>query len=72
VSLSDQDSGLMDGFGLESFIEDSGLESSIEELVNSETQNVIELELFVSQQSVSVHSSEKGGSFEQSSGVFLL
>ncbi len=72
MSLSDQDSGLMDGLGLEAFVEDSGLESSVQELVNGETQDVIELELLVGQQTVSVHSSEEGGSFEQPSGVFLL
>ena len=43
MSLSDQDSGLMDGFSLEAFVEDSGLKSSVEELVYGETQDVIEL-----------------------------
>ena len=43
MSLSDQDSGLVDRLGLESFVKDSGLESSVEKFVNSETQDVIEL-----------------------------
>ena len=62
----------MDGFGLESFVENSGLKSSVQKLVNGETQDVIELELFVGQETVSVHSSQEGGTFEQSSGIFLL
>ena len=72
MSLSDEDSGLMDGLGLESLVEDSGLESSVEKLVNCETQDVIELELLIGQEAVPVHSSEKGSAFEQSSGIFLL
>ncbi len=62
----------MDRFSLESFVENSGLESSIQKLIWGQTQNVIELEFLVWQKSVSVHSSKKGGTFEQSSGVFLL
>ena len=62
----------MDRLSLESFVENSCLKSSVQNLVNSQTQNVIELELFVGQKSVSVHSSQKGSTFEQSSGIFLL
>ena len=57
---------------MESFVENSSLESSVQDLVDGETQDVIELEFFVSQKSVSVHSSQKGGTFEESSGVLLL
>ena len=45
MSLPDQNSGLMDGLGLEAFVEDSGLESSVQEFVYGETQDVIELQL---------------------------
>ena len=62
----------MNGLGLEAFVENSSLKSPVQDLVYSQTQNVIELELFVGQKTVSVHSSEKGGTFEESSGVFLL
>ena len=57
---------------MESFVENSSLKSSVQNLVYSKTQDVIELEFFVCQETVSVHSSEKGGTFEKSSGVFLL
>ena len=56
VSLVNQDSCLMDGFGLEAFLIDSGLESFVEEFVQSETQDVIEFEFFVGQESVPMHS----------------
>ena len=46
----------MDGFGLEAFLIDSGLESFVEEFVQSETQDVIEFEFFIGQESVSMHS----------------
>ena len=57
---------------MESFVENSSLESSVKNLVHSQTQNVIELEFLVGEESVPVHSSEEGGAFEQSSGVFFL
>ena len=57
---------------MESFVENSCLESSVQDLIYGKTQDVIELEFFSRQKPVSVHSSEKGGTFEQSSGVFLL
>ncbi len=62
----------MDWFGLESFVKNSGLESLVQNFIQGQTQNVIELELLIGQKSVSVHSSEKGSTFEQSSWVFLL
>mgnify|MGYP003336580035 CR=1 FL=1 len=44
VSLSDEDSGMVDGLG-EPELEDLGLESSLEEILNLETENVIKLNL---------------------------
>jgi hypothetical protein len=72
VSLSDQNSSLVDRLSLESLVENSGLESFVQKLIQSQTQYVIELELLIGQKSISVHSSEKGSSFKESSGVFLL
>ena len=72
MSLVDQDSGLMNGFGLEAFLINSGLESLVEEFVDSKTQDVIQLELFVREETISVHSIEEGSTFEKSSGVFFL
>ena len=72
MSLSDQNSCLVNRLCLESFVENSSLQSPVQNLVHCQTQNVIELELFISQKPVSVHSSQKGSTFEESSGVFLL
>lgn len=68
----DEDSSLVDGLGLESFLVDSGLETLVKELVDGETQDVIELELLTSEQTIAVHSVEKSSAFEESSGVSLL
>lgn len=72
VSLVDEDAGLVDGLRLEAFLVDPGLETLIEELVDGETQHVIEFELLTREQTVAVHSVEKGSTFEKSSGVSLL
>ena len=72
MSLVDEGTGLVDALGLESFLVDPGLESLVEEFVDCETEDVIEFEFLVGQQSVFVHSVEESGAFEQPSGVFLL
>ena len=72
VSLVNEDSGLMDGLGLETFLIDSSLQSLVKEFIDSKTQDVIKLELLVAEEAVSVHSVEEGSSFEESSGVFFL
>jgi len=72
VSLVNEDSGLMNGLGLETFLIDSSLQSLVKEFIDSKTQDVIKLELLVAEEAVSVHSVEEGSSFEESSGVFFL
>ncbi len=62
----------MHALGLEAFLVDAGLEAFVQELVEGETQDVIELEFLIGEQTVSVHSVEQGSTFEQSSRVFLL
>lgn len=62
----------MDGLGLEALLVYSGLQSFVEEFVDGETENVIEFELFIGEQSVAVHSVEEGGSLEESSGVLFF
>ncbi len=62
----------MDGLGLETFLVDPGLETFVQEFVDSQTQHVIELEFLVGEETIAMHSVEEGGSFEESSGVLLL
>ena len=62
VLLSEKDSGVVDG-GLgsnDSLLGHDGLESSLEELVDGETENVIELPLVVLEEAESDHSSDEG------------
>lgn len=72
MSLVDEHSCLMDRLCLEAFLIDSSLESLVQKLVRSKTQNVIELKFLIGEKTISMHSVEKGGSLEQSSWVFLF
>lgn len=72
MPLVDQDSSLMDGLGLEALLIDPGLQSLIEELVDGETQDIIQLEFFIGEQSISMHSVEQRSSLEQPPGIFFL
>ena len=67
MSLVDENSSLMNGFSLEAFLVDACLKSLVQELVKGQTQDVIELEFLVGKESITMHSVEKGGTFEKSS-----
>ena len=71
VSLSDQRSGVMDRVS-ELSGGNKGLKSSSHELVDGETENVIELSLVLLQQSKLDDSSDEGVTFEGSSWVVLI
>jgi len=62
----------MDALCLKSLLINSCLKSLIEELVDSQTQNVIEFELLVAEKTITMHSVKKGSTFEQSSWIFFL
>ena len=64
VSLEDEATSVMNGLSLTSLLVNSCLESPLHELVEGQTQYVIELSLALTQESISCHSSEKGGTFE--------
>ena len=70
VSLSDHDSGVVHGVG-DLALSNEGLESSLHELVDGQTQDVIELSFIFFQQTESHDSSNEGITFELSSWVFL-
>lgn len=67
VSLVDEDSGLVDGLSLEAFLVDPSLDALVKELVDGQTEHVIELELLTSEEAIAVHSVEEGSAFEESS-----
>merc|ERR1711957_288140 len=62
VSLSDEDSRHVDGFG-EVSLDDEGLESSLHELVDGQTKDVIELTLVLVEESKTDHSLDEGLTF---------
>ena len=68
----DEHSSLMDALGLEAFLINTGLQSLVQEFIEGQTEHVIELEFFIGEKTISVHSVEKGGSFEKSAGVFFF
>ena len=72
MSLLDNASGLMHRLSVECILGNSGLESAIEEFVESQTQHIIEFEFFGGEETISVHSSKEGSSFKQSPWVFLF
>jgi hypothetical protein len=72
VPLVDEDTSLVDGLGLEALLVNAGLQPLVEELVDGQTEHVIQLELLSSEQAVAVHAVEEGGSFEESPGVTFL
>ena len=59
VSLSNHDAGVMHGGG-EFALHDEGLESSLHELCDSQTKDVIEFALLFTEESESYHSADKG------------
>ncbi len=71
MSLSDQDSGVMEGLS-KTLFPNNGLESSIHVFLNGQTEDVIELVLVFIEKAISEHSSHEGSTFEKSSGILLL
>jgi hypothetical protein len=71
VSLSDQNSGMMDGVS-EFLLSDEGLESSFHELVEGKTENIIKLSFVLLEETKSDHSSKEGITFEKSSWISLV
>lgn len=71
VSLSDEHSGVMNGLG-EGLVHAHGLKSSLEELIDGKTEDVIELSLALLEETELADSSDEGITFEKSSGISLV
>jgi hypothetical protein len=65
VSLSDKNTGVVDGLG-KTLLEDLGLESALHESLSGKLENIIEGVLLVSQETVSLEAADKRGSLEES------
>ena len=71
VSLGDQDSGVVDGSS-QTQLEDLGLQSSFQEIFDSQSQDVIQLHLVFGQDTDSDQSSDQSVTFEQSLWVLFI
>jgi len=71
VSLSDEDTCVVDGLGVTE-LEDDGLESSLQKVLDLEGKNEIELVLVLREDSVTVESSHESASLKKSLGVCLV
>jgi len=71
VTLSDQDTGVVNGLCKTLFV-DLGLESALQQLLCCQLKNSIEFQLVVSQQTVTAHSTEECGSLKNTFGVFRV
>jgi len=71
VSLSDEDTGLMYGSS-EVSLDNEGLESSFHELVDGQTEHVIELALVLVEETKSDHALDEGITFVNSSGIGVI
>merc|ERR1719347_815438 len=71
MPLSDQDTCMMDRLG-KSQLEDLGLKTTLQEILNLEAENVIKLHLALVQDSDSDQTSKECVSLEQSLGILLL
>lgn len=71
VSLSDEDSRVVHGLS-EVLVDDDSLKSSLEELLDGKTEDVIELSLALLEQTELADSSDESITFEKSSGIALI
>lgn len=70
MSLTDEDTSVVDGLG-ETSLEDTGLETTVEELLSGKTENVVELLLGLVEDSETGKTTEDGLSLEDTLGVLL-
>ena len=71
MALADENTSVMDGLG-QSELEDLGLETPLEEILDLEAQDVIELHAVLVQDSNTNETAEEGIAFEETAGVLLL
>lgn len=71
VSLTDEDTGVVDGLG-ETELVDTGLQTTLQEILNLQGQHVIELHAGFVENTNTDETANEGISFEESLGVLLL
>lgn len=71
VTLSDENTGMMDALG-KTMLEDLSLETALEEVLDTEAEHVIELHLGLVEDADTDETTEEGIAFEQTLGLFLV
>jgi hypothetical protein len=71
VTLADQDTGVVDGLG-ETELVDTGLETTLQEILNLQGQDVIELHAGLIEHTDTNETTNEGISFEETLGVLLI
>lgn len=71
VTLTDQDTGVVNGLG-ETELVDTGLQTTLQEILNLQGQNVIELHAGFIEDTDTNETSNEGVTFEESLGVLLI
>jgi hypothetical protein len=71
VSLTDKDTGVVDRLG-ETELVDAGLETALQEVLNLESQDVIELHAGLIEHANTYETANEGITFEETLGVLLI
>ena len=71
VALPDKDTSMMDWLS-HAILEDDGLETALEEVLNSERKHVIKLVLVLGKETVAVHATEERFTLKDAAGVLLI
>jgi len=71
VSLADEDTGVVDGLG-ETELVDTGLQTTLQEILNLQGQHVIELHAGLVEDTDTDETANEGVTFEEALGVLLV
>jgi hypothetical protein len=68
VTLADKDTGMVDRLG-ETLLVNLGLQTTFKQLLGGKLKNEIEFELIIGKETVTAHTTKKGGSLEDTLGI---
>jgi hypothetical protein len=71
VTLTDQDTGVVDGLG-ETQLENLSLETTLKEIADGEGEDIIELGLGLVQNTDALEATDEGGTLEHTTGILLV
>jgi hypothetical protein len=71
MALPDQDTSMVNGFG-HATLENNGLETALEEVLNRKSKHIIELVLALTKETIAVHAAEQRLTLKDTAGVLLV